>query len=252
MWYRANVSLGQYKTRRSGCFEISMARRHNEKDWRSHNVGTSIQEKLFPVHITNWPIKRTARDSEEVESENIIDQINPNFYMDHFLSSHSSIGRLPTIANTIFKVLVIGGFRLTRWLLNDKSFLDTFTILSNISKDFRKSRTERQSASCSYLIELQNRPTINQTYPCSIWSSLVTIVQTLLVLTLQNPWKYTHGGVCFYWRHGPTTTLPVVFMKSAKIFRIFHSSSYVLSYIFFKVKDQPKLLWRWIQEPCHI
>ena len=131
-------------------------------------MGASIWEKLFPVHIINWTIKRTARDSEEVVSENIIDQVNPNFYMDNFLSSHSSIGRLPTVGNTIFKVLLIGGFRLTRWLFNDKSFLYTFTILRNISKDFRKSGTESQSARCRYLKELQNRPTVNQTYPCSI------------------------------------------------------------------------------------
>ena len=45
--------------------------------------------------------------------------------MDDFLSSHSSIERLSTTAKMIIKVLSNGGFRLTKWLSNDKSFLDT-------------------------------------------------------------------------------------------------------------------------------
>ena len=45
--------------------------------------------------------------------------------MDDFLSSHSSIERLSTTAKTIIKVLSNGGFRLTKWLSNNKSFLDT-------------------------------------------------------------------------------------------------------------------------------
>ena len=45
--------------------------------------------------------------------------------MDDFLSSHSSIERLSTTAKIIIKVLSNGGFRLTKWLSNDKSFLDT-------------------------------------------------------------------------------------------------------------------------------
>ena len=69
-------------------------------------------------------MKRTARDREEVIRENIIDQINRNFYMDDFLSSHSSLERLSTTTKTIIKVLS-NGFRLTKWLSNDRSFLDT-------------------------------------------------------------------------------------------------------------------------------
>ena len=75
--------------------------------------------------IVNWTLRRTARHSEEVICENIIDQINRYFYMDDFLSSHSSIERLSTTTKTIIKVLSNGGFRLTKWLSNNKSFLDT-------------------------------------------------------------------------------------------------------------------------------
>ena len=45
--------------------------------------------------------------------------------MNDFLISHSSIERLSAAANTIIKVLSNGGFRLTKWLFNGKSFLDT-------------------------------------------------------------------------------------------------------------------------------
>ena len=70
--------------------------------------------KIDSPCIANWTLKRTARDSEEVIRENIIDQINRNFYMDDFLSSHSSIERLSSTAKTIIKVLSNGGFRLTK------------------------------------------------------------------------------------------------------------------------------------------
>ena len=74
--------------------------------------------KIDSPWIANWTLKRTARDSEETESDNIIDQINRNFY--DFLSLHSSIERLSTTTKTIIKVLSNGGFRFSRWLSKDK------------------------------------------------------------------------------------------------------------------------------------
>ena len=55
--------------------------------------------------IAKWTLEGTARDSKVV-SENIIDQINLNFYMDDFLSSHSSIGRLSTIAKNNYQSII--------------------------------------------------------------------------------------------------------------------------------------------------
>ena len=49
-------------------------------------VCTSIGKNWFPMHSQLDIEKETARDSEEVICENIIDQINCNFYMDNFLS----------------------------------------------------------------------------------------------------------------------------------------------------------------------
>ena len=88
-----------------------------------------VFRKIDSPCIAYWTLKRTARDSEEVIRENIIDQINRNFYMGDFLSSHSSIDRLSTTAKAIIKVLSNGGFRLAKWLSNDKSFLDTLPYL---------------------------------------------------------------------------------------------------------------------------
>ena len=81
--------------------------------------------KIDSLCIVNWTLKKTARDSEEVIRENIIDQINHHFYMDDFLRSHSSIERLSTTTKTIINALANGGFRLTKRLSNNKSFLDT-------------------------------------------------------------------------------------------------------------------------------
>ena len=88
-------------------------------------------------------MKRTARHSEEVICENIIDQINRNFYMDDFLHSHSSIERLSTTTKTIIKVLSNGGFRLTKWLSNNKSFLDTLPY-SEISPEISENQVQTE------------------------------------------------------------------------------------------------------------
>ena len=94
-----------------------------KKAIEDHIICVQVFGKIDSPCIANWKLKRTARDSEEVIRENIIDQINSNFYMDDFLSSHSSIERLSATANVIIKVLSNGGFRLKKWLSNNKSFL---------------------------------------------------------------------------------------------------------------------------------
>ena len=85
--------------------------------WRDNNT-KAIEDHVMRVQVfgkINSPIlKKTTRDSEEVVSENIIDQINRNFYMDDFSISHSSIARLSTTAKTITKELSNGCFRLTK------------------------------------------------------------------------------------------------------------------------------------------
>ena len=65
----------------------------------------AIEDHIMCIQdcIANWTLKRTARHSEEVICENIIDQINRNFYMDDFLSSHSSIERWSTTAKQLSK-----------------------------------------------------------------------------------------------------------------------------------------------------
>ena len=58
--------------------------------------------------------------------------------MEYFSSSHSSIERLSSTAKTIIKVLLNCGFKFTKWLSNDKSFLDTLPyseIFSKISEN---------------------------------------------------------------------------------------------------------------------
>ena len=99
-----------------------------------------VQDSLC---IAKWTLKRTARHSEEVIDQSIIDQINRNFYLDDFLSSHSSIERLSTTAKTIIKVLSNGGFRLTKWLSNNKSFLDTLSY-SEISPEISENQVQTE------------------------------------------------------------------------------------------------------------
>ena len=94
------------------------------KKIEDHIMCVQVFGKIDSPCIANWALKGTARDSEEVIRENIIDQINRKIYMDDFLSLHSSIERLSTTAKAIIKVLSNGAFRLKKRLSNDKSFLN--------------------------------------------------------------------------------------------------------------------------------
>ena len=58
-------------------------------------------------------------------------------------NSHSSIERLSSTAKTIIKVLSNGGFRLTKWLSNEKSFLDTLSY-SEISSKISENRVQTE------------------------------------------------------------------------------------------------------------
>ena len=78
---------------------------------------TSIPKNQFPVY-NDLDIKNYSK-RQKVVSENIINQINLNFYVDGFVNSDSSTERL------LSKVLSSGDFRLTKWLSNNKLFLDT-------------------------------------------------------------------------------------------------------------------------------
>ena len=78
---------------------------------------TSIPKNQFPVY-NDLDIKNYSK-RQKVVSENIINQINLNFYVDGFVNSHSSTERL------LSKVLSSGDFRLIKWLSNNKLFLDT-------------------------------------------------------------------------------------------------------------------------------
>ena len=108
-----------------------------------HIMCVQVFGKMDSSCIANRTLKRTARDSEKVVIENIIDQINRNFYMDDFLSSHSSIERLSSTAKTIIEVLSNGGFRLTKWLSNNKSFLDTL-LYSEISPKVSENQAQTE------------------------------------------------------------------------------------------------------------
>ena len=59
-----------------------------------HIMCVQVFGKINSPCIANWTLKKTAKDSQEVIRENIIDQINRNFYMDDYLNSNSRIERL--------------------------------------------------------------------------------------------------------------------------------------------------------------
>ena len=79
-------------------------------------------EKTIPLaaHITP---KQCAKD--QLQSENVIECVDNNFYMDDFVKSTSSEKFLLQICQVIIKVLTSANFRLHKWITNSSLICET-------------------------------------------------------------------------------------------------------------------------------
>ena len=68
-------------------------------------------------------IKRIASDQSNEYPVNIINTIHENFHMDDYLDCFSSEERAIDTIQKVISILSNGGFRLTKWLSNNKNIL---------------------------------------------------------------------------------------------------------------------------------
>ena len=71
----------------------------------------------------NWSLKRTAIDQKDNYSEDTIDKILYNFYMDNYLHLFSCKSDAIRTVQEIISTLNTGGFRLHKWIANDREIL---------------------------------------------------------------------------------------------------------------------------------
>ena len=94
-----------------------------EEEIDDHKMTVHIFGKIDLPCIANWVIKRTASDQSNKYPVNIINTIHEKFYMDDYLNCFSSEERAIDTIQKVISILSNGGFRLTKWLSNNKNIL---------------------------------------------------------------------------------------------------------------------------------
>ena len=84
--------------------------------------------KLDSPCIANYILKRTATDNKSNFHQDIIDSVHNNFYMDDYLGSYDSIVSATETVTNITTLLEKGGFRLTKWLSNSSTLIDSIPV----------------------------------------------------------------------------------------------------------------------------
>ena len=108
--------------------------------WRDNYINP-IEDYRMNVHlfgkvdslcVANWTIKKTAADQSDSFDQISIKTIENDFYMDDFLSSFHEISVAIKVCIDVINILQKGGFRLTKFISNNRSLLQALPT-SNIS-----------------------------------------------------------------------------------------------------------------------
>ena len=74
---------------------------------------------------TAYALKRTASDNADKFTEEVVDTVTRNFYVDDCLKSVDSEDKATKLAADLQSLMKMGGFRLTKWISNSRVVLDT-------------------------------------------------------------------------------------------------------------------------------
>ena len=105
-----------------------------EEEIEDHKVTVHIFGKIGSPCVANWLIKRTASDQFNKYSVDIINNIHESVYMDDYLDCFSSDKRTIDTIQKVICILSNGGFKLTKWLSNNKSILKSVPPLNVLQK----------------------------------------------------------------------------------------------------------------------
>ena len=101
--------------------------------WPNGDTSLTPSHYCMKVHVfgaTSSPtcalyaLRETANDHASHYSEAAVQTVLSNFYMDDCLKSISSVEKATDLHNEVTNLLKHGGFRLTKWLSNDKRLLE--------------------------------------------------------------------------------------------------------------------------------
>lgn len=73
----------------------------------------------------NFAMQKVVEDNSESFSDNALETVKRNFYVDDCLKSVSTVNDAIKLASELRELLSCGGFRLTKWLSNSKEVMKT-------------------------------------------------------------------------------------------------------------------------------
>ena len=97
-------------------------------------INVHLYGKIDSSCCTNLSLKKTALDPKDTYPENLISKILDNFYMDDCLDSFSNKNSAISTIKDVICILRTGGFRLQKWIANDREICRSLPVSENSSK----------------------------------------------------------------------------------------------------------------------
>ena len=102
--------------------------------WKDDQIGGDLVTYHMNVHLfggvwspscATFALRRTAEDNKELFKQEVVDTVSSNFYVDDCLKSVNTTEEGIHMAKELCRLLAKGGFRLTKWVSNDKEVLNS-------------------------------------------------------------------------------------------------------------------------------
>ena len=78
--------------------------------------------------VAGYALRRTAKDNEKDFSQEAVDAVLKDFYVDDLLKSFADSERAVQVSKQLQELLARGGFELTKWISNSRSVLSAFPV----------------------------------------------------------------------------------------------------------------------------
>ena len=83
---------------------------------------TAVSGRSSPPSCSNFALRKTAMDSEELYGKDVATIFERNFYVDDMLKSFSTAEEAITVIQQVKDLCSNGGFNLTKFISNNTSF----------------------------------------------------------------------------------------------------------------------------------
>ena len=109
---------------------------------------------VWSPSCSNFALKKTAADHDEKFDTYVISTVNRNFYVDDLLKSVKDSEEAIRVYKQVCEFLSLGGFRLTKWISNNRAVLNAIPE-SEWSKDLKDISIENEELPTERALGLQ-------------------------------------------------------------------------------------------------